>query len=128
MRRTPAPIVLVAVVSLLLLTPAFVLTAPSASQSKLPLHILYAGRPGAERTADFVGFLKDHFREVDTADLKQLRLDRKLDADVILLDYDGDGFKAPRVTFPKGYSKPTITIGVAGALICDGNTLKTGYL
>ncbi len=102
--------------------------AEPGSKEKIPLRILYVGHPGAERTSDFVGFLKQYFLEVDTANLAGFQMRDKINADVILLDYDGDGFKAPRFSFPEGYSQPTITIGVAGGLICSQNGLKTGYL
>lgn len=107
---------------------AAVFSSEPAAKDKIPLHILYVGHPGAERTSDFVGFLKQYFQEVETGNLAGFKLAKKPNADVVLLDYDGDGFKAPRVTFPEGYSQPTITIGVAGAMICSQNTLKTGYL
>ncbi len=50
------------------------------------------------------------------------------DADVILFDHDGDGFKAPRPKLPTDYTRPTVTIGVAGAVFCDYLRLKTGYM
>ena len=115
-------------VVLSLVASSWPLSGEPAANEKIPLHVLYAGHPGAKRTSDFVQFLKEHFTEVDTADLGQIQLGRKLGADVVLLDYDGDGFKAPRVSFPKGYSQPTLTIGVVGGLICSQNRLKTGYL
>ena len=49
--------------------------------------------------------------------------------DVVILDYDGDGFKAPRPRLSQDYDQATITCGVVGALLCMSNLrLKTGYL
>ncbi len=112
----------------MLLAAACSVFSAESEQGKLPLRILYVGHPGAERTTDFVSFLKEHFKNVETGDLAAFPGRTKADADVVLLDYDGDGFKAPRVHFPTGYSRPTVTIGVPGALICSANGLKTGYL
>jgi hypothetical protein len=114
--------------ALLLLTSLSLLAGEPAWNQKLPLHILYVGHPEAERTSDFVSFLKEHFQEVDTADLGQFQPKQKLNADVVVVDYDGDGFKAPRFSIPTGYSKPTVTIGVVGGLICSQSGLKTGYM
>jgi hypothetical protein len=48
--------------------------------------------------------------------------------DVVILDYDGDGFKAPRVNLPRSYARSTVTVGVVGAIISGDMGLKTGYL
>lgn len=98
------------------------------SQEKMPLRLLYAGHPGSAREADFVGFLKQYFRQVDTGDLAKFNGSQAADVDVVLLDYDGDGFKAPRPNLPANYSRATVTIGVIGAFICDQRSLKTGYM
>ena len=98
-------------------------TAPAG---KINLRILYAGHPDSEREKDFVSFLREHFQAVRTGDLAKFADPGPQDADVIILDYDGDGFDAPRVGFAKGYARPTITVGVAGAHIC--RNLKTDYL
>ncbi len=104
------------------------LAAQNAPGNPFPLRILYVGHPGSEREADFVAFLKPHFRQVDTGDLARFTPQQAAGADVILLDYDGDGFKAPSVRLPDDYSRPTLTIGVAGAFLCSRHRLKTGYL
>ena len=110
----------------------FVLEARSFGQAppkeKIPLRILYLGHPGSAREGDFVGFLKRYFREVNTGDLAKFDAGQTADADVIVLDYDGDGFKAPRVVLPAGYARPTVTLGVAGGMICSQQRLKTGYM
>jgi hypothetical protein len=111
------------------------------------LKILYAGHPGSDREKEFVQFLGQHFETVKTADLSAFH--RKpftnKDAegfDVTILDYDGDGFQAPRPViqprFPEDesrnprpaddrwFTRPLITVGVVGGLISDCG-LKTGY-
>lgn len=95
---------------------------------KTDLRILYVGHPASEREKDFVRFLTDHFRKVRTDDLAKFKEKQTEGFDVIILDYDGDGFKAPRPRLSSEYTRPTVTVGVAGALICDNMSLKTGYL
>jgi hypothetical protein len=102
--------------------------AETAPDDKIPLRILYVGHPGSSREADFSAFLKQHFRQVNTGDLAGFTVRQTADADVVLVDYDGDGFKAPRVRLPEDYARPTVTIGVAGGLLCSQLRLKTGYL
>jgi hypothetical protein len=94
---------------------------------KIPLRILYAGKPGSAREADFVAFLKQHFREVNTARRAGLTAEEAAKPDVILLDWDGDGFKAPQRRLPEDFAGPVVTIGVAGGLWSSGRSLKTGY-
>ena len=95
---------------------------------KIGLRILYAGHPGSEREKDFVDFLSAYFTEVKTVDLKEFKEDNTAGFDVTILDYDGDGFKAPRLKLSESYSRATVTVGVTGALICGNLKLKTGYL
>jgi hypothetical protein len=98
------------------------------AEQKQDLALLYAGHPGSEREKDFLQFLRAHFRQVDTTDLGNFDAVLAMKADVVLLDYDGDGFKAPHPALPQGYSRPTVTIGVAGAMICSQLGLKSGYM
>lgn len=100
----------------------------AAAGDTLPLRILYVGHPGSAREADFLAFLKQHFRQVETANLRGFRGQEARDADVVLLDYDGNGFKAPRPKLPDSYARPTVTIGVAGGLWASRRGLKTGYM
>jgi hypothetical protein len=112
-----------------------VLLVSAGSQAQSPsageiskLRILYAGHPGSDREKDFVQFLGQHFATVKTGDLSAFREKDAEGFDVAILDYDGDGFKAPRPMVSAGFSKPLITLGVAGGLMCDRWGLKTGYL
>jgi len=95
---------------------------------KIDLRILYAGHPDSAREKDFVQFLKEHFVGVATGDLAGFKEKHAKGFDVIILDYDGDGSKAPRPRLSSEYTRPTVTVGVAGALICGSVSLKTGYL
>jgi len=108
--------------------PAGCCQAEVPGTDKSPLRIFYAGKPGSAREADFVAFLRQHFRHVSTGDLASFEAQQAADADVILLDHDGNGFKAPRPKLPTDYTRPTVTIGVAGAVFCDYLRLKTGYM
>ena len=90
--------------------------------------ILYVGHPGSEREKDFVEFLREHFGVIETTDL-QTFIEAQCDGfAVTILDYDGDGFTAPRPQISTEFSRPLITVGVPGARICSTWGLKTGYL
>lgn len=101
---------------------------PTEGLEKIDLRILYVGHPAGDRETDFVRFLKEHFSQVRTGDLAKFKEKQTKDFDVIILDYDGEGFKVPRPRLSSEYTRPTVTVGVAGALICDSMSLKTGYL
>lgn len=98
------------------------------STGKIGLGVFYAGRPGSGREKDFVGFLGEHFGRVKSGDLAVFKAGDAVGFDVVIFDYDGDGFKAPRPNIGADYARATVTLGVAGSLICDGQGLKTGYL
>jgi hypothetical protein len=91
------------------------------------MRILYAGHPGSAREKDFVEFLGKHFTQVQTGDLATFG-DKSADGfAVAILDYDGDGFKAPHPNLSQNYARATVTVGVAGAFIGNQLRLKTGY-
>ena len=96
--------------------------------TKMGLRILYVGHPGSAREKDFVGFLSTHVVEVKTADLAEFDGQQTAGFEVMILDYDGDGFKAPRPRLSREYARPTVTVGVIGAFICGSLRLKSGYL
>ena len=95
---------------------------------KIDLRILYVGHPATERQKDFTQFLNKYFKQVQTGDLKEFSEDQANGFDVVILDYDGDGFKSPRPQLSRQYARPTVTVGVTGAFICSQMRLKTGYL
>jgi len=92
------------------------------------LRILYAGRPGSDRERDFVSFLKKHFSIVQTGNLETFKEADTQGFDVTLLDWDTNEFKGPRPQISESFSRPMITLGVPGGLICMEWELKTGYL
>ncbi len=101
---------------------------PTEVLGKVDLRILYVGHPAGDREKDFVRFLREHFSQVRTGDLANFKEKQTEGFDVVIMDYDGEGFKAPRPRLSSEYTRPTVTVGVAGALICDSMSLKTGYL
>ncbi|NQV32518.1 MAG: hypothetical protein HQ515_07480 [Phycisphaeraceae bacterium] len=106
-----------------------VLTGPwVCAQDKIDMKLLYAGHPGSDREKDFVGFLEKHFVHVETCDLKGFKQSQSKGFAVTLMDYDGDGFKAPRPSVRREYEGSLMTVGVIGAFICGNLQLKTGYL
>jgi hypothetical protein len=107
--------------------------AAAAQQPQPPvisLKILYAGHPASAREKDFVQFLSRHFSQVKTGDLATFTPRSADGFDVVLLDYDAEGAdanKAPRPKLPPEYTKPTVTIGMVGGMICSFRGLKCGY-
>jgi hypothetical protein len=101
--------------------------AQAPATNKISLRILYVGNPGSAREADFLAFLKQHFRQVSSANLAGFDGTEAGKADVVLLDYDGDGFKAPQPNLSDTFDRPTLTISVAGGLWASHRGLKTGY-
>ena len=100
----------------------------SNAVEKIELRILYAGHPGSAREKDFVYFLNQHFVRVVTGDLAKFDGAQAKVADVVLLDYDGDSYKAPQPNVGKDYRRATVTVGLAGGVFCSKRHLKTGFL
>jgi len=97
-------------------------------ERKNELRVLYAGHSGTPREKDFLGFLEEHFVKVGKRDLAKFTEEQAEAFDVVILDYDGDGFNSPRPKLSRDYSRATVTLGVTGALLCGWLGLKTGYL
>ncbi len=102
-------------------------SAPTAGRVS-KLRILYAGHPGSDREKDFVAFLQKYFDVVQTGNLQTFKEADTQGFDVTILDYDADDFSAPRPTLSPLFSKPLITVGVAGGHMGRRWRLKTGYL
>ena len=102
--------------------------AAAAPAEKIDLRVLYVGHPDSDREKDFVSFLERHFKKVETGDLQTFTGRNTTGSAIIILDYDGEVFKSPKPQLPRDYARATVTVGVAGALICDMQRLKTGYL
>ena len=96
---------------------------------KSPLRVLYAGKPGSEREADFAKFLGERFSTVKTGNYEKFSPDDAEDFDVVIFDWpsvyprDAAGkvdFKNQKMLTPKPpeidgkFSRPTILIGAAG--------------
>jgi hypothetical protein len=116
---------------LLFFIPVLALAPDALAQTpparKIDVRLLYVGHPGSDREKDFVQFLQQYFREVRTADLAKFDPAQTRAADVVLFDYDSVGEKAPRPSLPPAYTRPTVTIGIAGSFICTQRGLKTGF-
>ena len=95
---------------------------------KHDLRILYVGLPDTDRQKDFIRFLSQHFKQVDTADYNTFEEDQAKDCDVVILDKDGIEWKPLDIKVSSQYSRATISIGVPGAFWCSGLGLKTGYM
>lgn len=103
------------------------------AEGKVNLRVLYVGEPDTDREKDFVGFLEKHFAKAGKADLEKVEAKDAEGFDVVIVDYSeltikGNAIVTPRMPFGRGYSRPILTIGAAGALVCDSLGLKTGYL
>jgi len=102
--------------------------SPPAAGEVSKLRILYAGRPGSDREKDFVGFLKQYFDVVQTGNLETFQEADTRGFDVTLLDWDVPVLKGPCPAFSDGFSRPVITLGVHGSMICSRGRLKMTYL
>ncbi len=123
--RSMTGLVLAAVAASMAVRPG---VCPAAeSGEKIQLRVFYVGHPGSDREKDFVGLLEKHFAKVGTGDLAAFAPDKARDWDVVILDYDGDGAKAPRPKLPADYARPTLTIGIMGARLGSDLKLRTSY-
>ena len=100
---------------------------------KIDLRVIYFGHPHTPRAKDFVGFLEEHFSKVGQGDLDTFRESEAASYDVTILDYDQlkvvtNHIQMPKIIVSKQYSRPTVTIGATGAMVCERLRLKTGYL
>jgi len=100
----------------------------AGARKKIDLRVLYVGHPQSARESDFADFLEKHFTKVGKGDLKEFKQEQAEGFDVVVLDYDGDGFKAPKPQIGPVYSRATVTVGVVGADIGGRLSLKTRYL
>ena len=100
---------------------------------KIALRVIYYGYPQSARAKDFVGFLEKHFAKVGQGDLDAFSESDGAAYDVILLDYGelkvvNNHIRLPKKIVSKQFSRPTVTIGATGALVCGRMGLKTAYL
>ena len=92
----------------------------AGAPEKIDLHILYVGQPDTERAKDFIKFLSKNFEKVVNLDRKSFNEEKTAGFDVIVID--------EIIKITREYSRPTVTIGVAGTRVGDYLDLKTGYL
>jgi len=92
----------------------------TGTAEKIDLRILYVGQPDTERTKDFIEFLSKNFEKVGNIDKKTFNEHKTDEFDVIVID--------EIINISREYSRPTVTIGIAGTKIGDYLDLKTGYL
>lgn len=100
----------------------------AGAQVDRSLKILYTGRSGSDREKDFVRFLREHFDTVQTGNLETFKEADTQGFDVTLLDWDWNDLKGPRPQISESFSRPVLTLGVPGGLICSQWRLKTGYM
>lgn len=102
--------------------------AETDASGKFNLKILYAGLPKTDRAKDFMSFLGKHFKEVTFTDYNRFDENKNTDFDVLILDHDGKGTRAPTPKISRQFSRATVTMGVPGGNISGRLNLKTGYL
>jgi len=130
-RRTGLAAASAALLLVLLASPRSHAQTPSSSPAVAEmskLRLLYMGRPGSDREKDFVAFLQKHFEVVQTGNLETFTETDTQGFDVTLLDWDTNEFKGPKPAISDSFSRPIVTLGVPGGLICSRWGLKTGYL
>jgi hypothetical protein len=107
---------------------AYAVGSAGGTETGKDIRILYVGRPGTEREKDFVDFLSKHFGTVAKGDLAAFVESQSKDFDVTIFDYDRNDSKAPRPQLSEGFSRPVLTVGIAGAFIGTSLNLKTGFM
>jgi hypothetical protein len=129
-RRAGATFVLSASLALPLVSTGSHGQSPSApaAGAMSKLRLLYAGRPGSDREKDFVTFLKKHFDVVQTGNLETFKEADTQGVDVTLLDWDLPVLKGPCPALSENFSRPVITLGVHGSVLCSRWRLKMTYL
>ena len=98
------------------------------AQLNRSLKILYAGHTGSDREKDFVAFLRKHFDVVQTGNLQTFKEADTQGFDVTLLDWDWNELKGPRPALSPSFSRPVLTLGVPGGMMCRQWGLKTRYM
>ncbi len=113
---------------LLVLAGAVLCSGQEQPQVNRGLKILYAGHPGTDREKDFVSFLKKYFDVVQTGNLATFKEADTQGFDVTLLDWDWNDPNGPKPKISQSFSRPVVTLGIPGGLICRQWHLKTGYM
>ncbi|MBN2133346.1 MAG: hypothetical protein JW741_27860 [Sedimentisphaerales bacterium] len=98
------------------------------ADGKINLRILCTTSVKPGRTDDFVAFLSQHFVKVGTTDYKSFQERDAKGYDVVIIDYGTARPGSPVPNLRRGYSRATVTMGVAGSEVGRRLGLKTGYL
>jgi hypothetical protein len=91
---------------------------------KIPLNILYMGRPESARANDFAQFLREHFAKVEVMDATKFDPAQTAAYDVVILD---PASMLPKLKLPADYSKPTVLEGHFGARAGSSLGLRLGF-
>jgi hypothetical protein len=107
--------------------------AAGAEAAKIELSVVYYGQLQSARGKDFVSFLGQHFTKVAQRELTAFSAKESAAYDVAILDYDelkvvNNHIQMPPIPFDSSYSRPMMTLGATGAMVCQRLRLKTGYL
>ena len=109
--------------------------------AKIPLNVLYAGKPESAREKEFVALLGEHFAKVGSMHLKAASTATAKDWDVVVLDwvsiYSRDaagkplpnpGITMPPVKLDAGFSRATVMIGATAGSVGGAQKLKLDWL
>jgi hypothetical protein len=120
------------------------LIAPTVPAAETPepinLRVLYAGKPGSDREADFKRFLEENITKVGTGDFEKFKPADADDYDVVIFDWpstyprneDGtidsanlDGMKMPTAPeLGENFDRPAVLIGVACGTLVNSPSLN----
>lgn len=117
----------------LALAATWAVAIPATGQEKIELNVLYAGTPESTRTADFVGFLRDHFTTVGTTSYTNFKASEADAFDVVIFDCEirpqpGRIGLEPRPKLPEDFNRASVMIGGPGTLLAEGFQSKIDWL
>jgi hypothetical protein len=100
---------------------------------KINLRVLYAGRPGDARTAEFVAFLGQHFTKVGEASYSDFEPKMADGYDVVLFDAAREPVPnriglPPKPKLPPDYDRASVLIGGAGVMAVEPFKPKLDWL
>jgi hypothetical protein len=115
------------------LAASWALAIPALAQDKLDLRVLYAGTPDSARTADFMGFLREHFTTVGTTSYTNFRAEEADPYDVVIFDCEirpqpGRIGLEPRPKLPDTFNRASVMIGGPGTLLAESFKSKIDWL
>jgi hypothetical protein len=102
------------------------LSAWSGAEEKADMAILFVGMPDTERTAEFMSFLGEHFREVGFTASETFVPERADPYDVVVFDYMWGFKKVPDL--PLDYDRASVLIASGGGLFNKELKLKIDWL